>query len=343
VTKGRFVWVAVVAVLLAGLVLHACAKLGPDQKAASRDMVVEPAKPSPAAAAKPAAAAARREGSAPDGVAAAAPLAPATGRGAAAAAGGPAARGEVARRLVRTIDLELTVEHTTEAAQQLERLAVRLGGYVASVDGQRGGELMRWSLSLRVPPERLDEALTAAKAMAVRVDREQQKVEDVSDQYVDLDARLRTLTATEAELRGLLAESRQRQHKAADVMAIYTELTEIRSQIERIQGQLLALQKLIAFSTLNVDLDPVASARPVVASGWQPGDTARDSARALIGVLRALGDFTIFAAIVLLPVGVVIALAVWLIRRLWRRLFRRSRPPRPPHGVEGGADGGARE
>jgi Domain of unknown function (DUF4349) len=328
VIKGRYVWVVVgIAVLLAGLALQACSKLGPEQKGASQDGAPASVQPSPPAVPKPAVPVARREGSAPGGTAAAAPLTPAGGRGAVAVTG-PAGRGEVARRLVRTVDLELTVRRTTEAAQELERLAARLGGYVANVDGQRQDELMRWSLSLRVPPERLDEALAAARAMAVRVDREQQKVEDVTDQYVDLDARLRTLTATEAELRGLLAESRQRQRKVEDIMAVYTELTEIRSQIERIQGQLLSLQKLIAFSTLNIGLNPVASARPLAAEGWQPGDTARGSARTLIGILHALGDFVIFAVIVLLPVGLILVLAVWSIRRLWR-LARGSRTASP--------------
>jgi Domain of unknown function (DUF4349) len=326
VIKGRNAWVAVGIVLLAGLLLDACAKRLPEQGSGLQDGLRAPAPPASVEVPKPAVAAPGRPGSVPASAAATAPMTP--GGHGAAAAGGPAGRGEVARRLVRTVDLELTVRHTTEAAQELERLAARLGGYVASVDGQRQEELMRWSLSLRVPPERLDEALAAAKAMAVRVDREQQKVEDVTDQYVDLDARLPTLTATEAELRGLLAESRQRQRKVEDIMAVYTDLTEIRSQIERIQGQLLALQKLIAFSTLNIDLNPVASARPLAAEGWQPGDTARASARTLIGILHALGDFVIFAAIVLLPVGLILVFAVWLIRRLWRRLRRGSLPPR---------------
>ena len=327
-TKGRYVRVVVgIAVLLAGVALQACSKLGPEQKVASQDGARVSVQPPPPAVPKPAVDAARREGSAPGSAAATAALVPAGGR-AAATAGSPAGRGEVARRLVRTVDLELTVRRTTEAAQDLERLAARLGGYVANVDGSRQDELMRWSLSLRVPPERLDEALAAAKAMAMRVDREQQKVEDVTDQYVDLDARLRTLTATEAELRGLLAESRQRQRKVEDIMAVYTELTEIRSQIERIQGQLLSLQKLVAFSTLNIGLNPVASARPLAAEGWQPGDTARGSARTLIGILHALGDFVIFAVIVLLPVGLILVLAVWSIRRLWR-LARGSRTASP--------------
>ncbi len=327
--KSRFAGIAaVVAVVFAGLVLDACAKRTPEQGSALQDVTRATAPPVPQEVPKPAAAPAGREGAAPGSAAATTPMTVVAGRSV-AAPGGPAGRGEVARRLVRTVDLELTVRHTTEAAQQLERLAARLGGYVANVDGQRQEELMRWTLSLRVPPERLDEALAAAKAMAVRVDREQQKVEDVTDQYVDLDARLRTLTATEAELRGLLAESRQRQRKVEDIMAVYTELTEIRSQIERIQGQLLSLQKLIAFSTLNIGLNPEASARPLVTEGWQPGDTVRGSARTLIDILHALGDFVIFAVIVLLPVGLILVLAIWLLRRLWRRLRRGSEAAKP--------------
>jgi hypothetical protein len=263
----------------------------------------------------------------PRTAAARAPLAAAPGeRAAPAGQRRNDAASAAARRLVRTVDLDETVPRTTEAVETLERLAPRLGGYVASVDGQREDELMRWTLTLRVPPDRLDEALAAAKAMAVRVNREQQKVEDVTDQYVDLDARLRTLAATEAELRALLAESRQRQRKVDDVMSIYRELTEIRSQSERLQGQLLALEKGVAFSTLNVTLAPVASARPVVAEGWHPADTLRGSLRTLVGMLKWLGDAAIFAAIVLLPAALVVVLAAWAVRRVWRLLRRWSGP-----------------
>lgn len=263
--------------------------------------------------------------SAPRTAAASASLAAAPG-GRGPAAGPPRGAAAAARRLVRTVDLDETVRHTTEAVESLERLAPRLGGYVAGVEGVREDELMRWNLTLRVPPERLDEALAAAKAMAVRIDREQQKVEDVTDQYVDLDARLRTLAATEAELRALLAESRQRQRKVDEVMSIYRELTEIRSQSERLQGQLLALEKGVAFSTLNVSLAPVTSARPVVAEGWHPGDTLRGSLRSLIGMLKWLGDAAIFAVIVLLPAAIVVFLLAWALRRLWRLLRPRPGP-----------------
>jgi putative copper export protein len=62
----------------------------------------------------------------------------------------------------------------------------------------------------------------------------------------------------------------------------------------------------------------------VVADRWQPVATARDSARTLISFLRGFGDLAIFAVIVLLPVGVIIAVVVYLSRLLWRRLRRRT-------------------
>lgn len=299
--------ILIAAVALVGAL--SCTKLGPDSTTAGRTATSAPAFATPnQAASTPQAAAESAPGAAPGSAAKAAAPSPA-----------PAA---VVRRLVRTVDLALTVGQTKRAAEQLERLATRLGGYVATVDAERQDDVMRWSLTLRVPPERLDEALATAKSLALSVDREQQRVEDVTDAYIDLDARLRTLSATETELRGLLAESRQRQLKADEVMSIYRELTEIRSQSERLKGQLVALDKLIAFSTLNVTLTPAASARPVAAEGWHPNDTLRGSLRTLVSMLRGFGDFLIFAVVVLLPAAILLTLIVWPARLAWRRLRR---------------------
>lgn len=240
-----------------------------------------------------------------------------------------AARAGLSRKLLRTVDLQITVQATTAAADSLQRLAVRLGGYVGSVDGERAQDLMRYTITLRIPSERLDEAVAEAKRLAVRVEREQQKTEDVTDKYIDLDAHLRTLLDTEKELRGLLAESRRRQAKVEDIMAVYNQLTEIRTQIESIQGQLVALDKLAAFSTLDVTLLPAEAARPVVAQGWHPLDTVRRSARALIELMRDLADRAIFAAVFLLPILLLCLLLVWLLRRALRRL-------RPRPGVRAG-------
>ena len=240
-------------------------------------------------------------------------------RPAAAAASSP-------RKLVRTVELDLVVAHTPEVAEAAQKLAARLGGYVASVSAERSEELMHYAITLRVPADRLDEAVSKLKGLALRIDREQVKTDDVTDQFIDLDARLRTLRATEAELQALLAESRQRQRGVKEIMEVYSELTEIRTKIEQIQGQLNVLDKLSALSTIHLQLSAPQAARPVAAEDWQPVATVRDSVRTLIDLLRGLGDLAIFAVIVLLPAGLIVAAVVYLVRRLWRQL---RRPPAP--------------
>ncbi len=237
-----------------------------------------------------------------------------------------AAAPSIPRRLVRTVDLDLVVAHTPEAADAVQKLAARLGGYVASIGAERSEGLMRYTITLRVPADRLDAAVAELKGMSVRTDREQQKTEDVTDQFVDLDARLRTLRATEAELQGLLAESRQSHRGAKEIMEIYGGVTEIRTKIEQIQGQLNVLDKLSTLATINLQLSAPEAARPVAAQGWQPVATVRDSVRTLIGFLYGAGDFAIFAVIVLLPAALILGAVLYVLRRLWRRLRRRRAP-----------------
>ncbi len=264
----------------------------------------------PPAAPRPVAEAARGEGAA----AASAPGAP-------GASGRPPA--QIARKLVRTVTLVMEVRDAEKAAAEVRLLADRLGGYVAAVQAQRRGDLPHVELTLRLPADRLDEALAAVRRLAVQVDREQQSTEDVTDRWVDLDARLRTLLATERELLALLAESRQQGRKVEEILAVYQELTGIRSQIEEIQAQKVNLERLAALSTLHLELRPTEAARPLRDDGWRPGDTARRSVRTLLGLLRGAGDLVIVLAIVVLPV----ALLLLLLLDLLRRLLRRRKPP----------------
>src|SRR5437899_2079377 len=146
---------------------------------------------------------------------------------------GPESRAEVApepalpqiRKLVKTVELDLRVPDTKTSAEDLQHLAAEFGGYVAEMSGQRRQGLLYYTLTLRVPVDRLDDAVTRIKRLADRIDREVVRTEDVTEKHIDLGARRRALVATESELRGLLSESRSRQHKVEDIMAIYASLS----------------------------------------------------------------------------------------------------------------------
>ncbi|MEP7008737.1 MAG: DUF4349 domain-containing protein [Acidobacteriota bacterium] len=250
----------------------------------------------------------------------------------------PAAPRPSPRKLIKTIEMAIEVRKPEEVSTTLQTLAETLGGYVSGVGANRLEDgAMQVTLTLRIPVEKLDAARAEVKRLAVKVLSEQLHTEDVTDQLVDLDARLKTLRATEAELQALLAESRAKARKVEEIMAIFRELTEIRTQIEQIGAQVVGLDRQVAYSTLQVQISPVSSARPVTGDGWQPGDRVRDSIRTLVNFLRGLGDFLIFVLIVGVPVLFVIWLALFLLRKLWRRV-RANRPPKaaPPQPQDSG-------
>ena len=243
---------------------------------------------------------------------------------------GPAPAPEAApapadRKLVRTVSLVFTVDAPEAAADRAQELAAEAGGYVASVEAVRRGGLLHYQLTLRVPGERLDAVLAALEDLAAVVEREQVSTEDVTDRYVDLEARLRALRATEEELTALLRESRSRGHSAEDIMAIFRELTGIRSQIEQLQGQLQLLANRVAYSTVHLELRPTAAARPLVDEGWSPGSTAHSSVRALLAALQWLADAAIVLAVAVLPVLLILAVPLWLLLRLLVRVRARRR------------------
>jgi hypothetical protein len=243
----------------------------------------------------------------------------------------------IPRKLIRTVDLRLEVKDSAEVAKRIEALVTSMGGYISASNAERSGDNLEYTLTVRVPVDRFDQVLNGVRAFAVRIDHEQQKVEDVTNQYIDLDARRRTLEATEVELRGLLAEERQRGRKIDEIMEIYKQLVDIRSQIEQIQTELNSYDKLAAFSTLNIALGPTEAAKPISDHAWHPSDNLRSSLRTLVGFLQWLTDALIYTLIVLLPVALVItaavALVLWIRRRV-RRLTGAEPPQPPPPGGE---------
>ncbi|HEX2164281.1 MAG TPA: DUF4349 domain-containing protein, partial [Thermoanaerobaculia bacterium] len=234
----------------------------------------------------------------------------------------PAAAGP--RKLVRTVQLVLTVGDAAATADRVEALVEQAGGYVsASESTRRPDELVDVTMTLRLPVDRLDPVLAALRELAQRVERQSLSTEDVTDRYVDLEARLRALRATEQELTALLGESRARGHSAEDIMAIYRELTGIRSQIEQLQGQLQQLADRVTYSTVHLELRPAEAGRPLVDEGWQPGSTLRNSLRGLVSALQWLADAAIVLVVAVLPILLLVGLGIWLLAALVRRARRR--------------------
>ena len=242
------------------------------------------------------------------------------------------------RKVIARAHIQLVVEDTAATVEEIEALMDEVGGYIANSNlyksNYSGAERLQGTLTLRVPAEQLDAAMDRLAAMGVDVPQRGLDREDITDQYSDVDAQLRNLEATEAELREMLAEVRARPNATTeDIMAVYRTLTEVRSQIEQLQGRKNMWDNLIALSTIEVTLTPDTATLPVVEEGWRPAVVAREALRALVSAVQVLGNMAIWVVVFLLPLLVLaaipLAILFFVLRWLLRRLSRKTAQPVP--------------
>ena len=215
------------------------------------------------------------------------------------------------RMIVRNGDMSLVVEDVTDARDEIAQLAVRLGGWVVSSQISGEEEEMRGWISIRVPDETFDQALTEIRGLAVRVTSESTSSQDITEEYVDLQSRLKNAEATESQYLALLEKA----VTVEDTLKIYAALTQIRYEIEQIKGRMQYLERISAMSLISIDLRPVATAAPLVRPGWSAREIAKSAIRGLTSFGQGLGTAAIGAAIFSPIWGTILGVLYWRRRR----------------------------
>lgn len=231
------------------------------------------------------------------------------------------------RRVIRNAHLQIHATDTRQTFDDIVAMTGALGGFVANAQvnpSHREGVGPSVSVTLRIPSASLDAAMTSIKGLADEVVFESQTAQDVSEQFVDLEARLTNLEAFEAELRALLEEVRRQPDADPEkLLRVFGELNQVRAQIEQIQGQLNYLSDLTAMATLNIELTQTPAAVPIVQEPWGPGDVAKDAARNLVSALQNMANWVISFVIYTLPVLLLalivpISAGLYVYRRWWK-------------------------
>jgi len=219
------------------------------------------------------------------------------------------------RKIVANANISLVVADTEAAVVGIETLASDAGGYVADVnlfkDSYGEGDVLRGSMTVRVPTASLDKTLTGLQALATSVRNLNVSRQDVTDQYSDLDAQLRNLRATETELLALLTEVRKKPNaKVEDILEVHRSLMAFRQEIETIQGRKNLLDNQISLSTIWIEVIPDSVNRPIVEETWRASGPARNALRALVQTLQGLMTALIWAVLYLAPVLLVLLIPV---------------------------------
>jgi len=189
-----------------------------------------------------------------------------------------------------------------------------MGGFVVSANlYQRttsdGISVPEGTIVVRVPAERLNETIEMIKGQSDREPlRESISSEDVTQDYVDLQSRLRNLEAAEEKLIAIMDEA----SKTEDVLSVYNELVRVQEEIEVIKGRINYYEQSARMSLISTELVADEAVQPLTIGGWEPVGVAKDAVQALINALKFLVNAGIWVLIFVLPVVLILFVVVYL-------------------------------
>jgi hypothetical protein len=230
------------------------------------------------------------------------------------------AQGETTERLVvKRAEMRVSVADPAEAMRTVVQWAESMQGYVVNSNQwnstNNGQTYINASVMVRVPAERLDEMMQKVRDLAADpktgVLSETVTGEDVTAEYVDSQARLRNLKAAEAQLVELLDQAPDLEY----TLDIFRELTEIRSQIEVLEGRIKYLEESAALSALSVEFVAEASLQPLQIGPWKPAGVAKEAIQTLVKVAQDIGTALIKFVIIWVPFLLPIGLIVYFVRK----------------------------
>ena len=225
------------------------------------------------------------------------------------------------RKVIRTGRIELVVAGYDEARGKLDALLGEVGGYVDSTRlDRRSGGVSAARLVVRIPSAAFAGVMPRFAQLG-EVTGETTDAADITDQYVDTEARLNSAQQLE---RRLLELATARGGTIDQVLAVERELARVRGEIEGYQGHLKQWSDQVALSTLTIDLT-TRSAELADAPRPSLGSQSSSALRESLTALRDFAGWLAVALIALLP-WLIVAVPVYL---GLRRIIRRARRPLP--------------
>ncbi|MFY9607417.1 MAG: DUF4349 domain-containing protein [Blastocatellia bacterium] len=234
------------------------------------------------------------------------------------------------RKIIRNGELTLETESPTDGLRKITAAAEAHGGFVVTSEFKQnpvsaGAKPSQTVIVIaRVPATRFASALDQIRNAGERVIQERVSGQDVSEEYLDLEARIRTKKALEAQFLEIMKQAR----KVEDALQVQRELADVRTEIEGFEGRRRFLENQAALSTITTTLQMPQPMVAATTSGF--GASVKRAFGDAIDIAASIVLLIIQALIVMIPITILFGLPGWLVWRvLRRRMFVRRPEPSP--------------
>jgi hypothetical protein len=239
---------------------------------------------------------------------------------------GDADRGDPTRdrKIIRNADLTIEVPSTIETQQLVSAIAESRGGFVVNSESKQRENVdptkrtVDIKLILRVPANQFGSAVEEIKKLASNLPQVNVTGDDVSEEFIDLEARIKTQKALEAQFLEIMKDAR----KVQDALEVQRQLAEVRNDIEKTEGRKRFLENRAALSTITVNIQ---SPTPITVSTTGFRHTVREAAAESLDIASGMVLFFVRFVIVMIPIALFVFLPLGLIILYLTRRAKRMR------------------
>ena len=228
------------------------------------------------------------------------------------------------RKIIRNADLALEVSSTVEAQQKVTAIAESVGGFVVTSEAKQrensdpSQRVVDIKLVVRIPSNQFNSALAQIEKLASNLTQRNITGQDVTEEFIDLEARIRTQKALELQFLEIMKQA----NKVADALEVHRQVAEVRTEIEKLEGRKRFLENQSSLSTITVNM---STPRPIVVSASGFGYTVREAISDSVDLASGIVLFFVRFVILMAPVVLFILLPLSLLARYFKRRAHRMR------------------
>ena len=211
-------------------------------------------------------------------------------------------------RIMKTGNVSVEVKDIPESLKSVRTLVSQYGGKIVSETDSGDGRNRNVYMNIKVDEDKYAEVYNELKELDGKLISSSSNEEDVTQEYVDLQARLKNLQNTEKQLTEILNTA----ETVEDTLAVYTQLSNIRGQIESLQANIKYLDEKTDYSTISLTISQSLTGISVDEDKWEPVGILKEAVSALVSFVKGLGSVAIwvvvFSPVVVIPVFVFVTL-----------------------------------
>lgn len=226
------------------------------------------------------------------------------------------------RKIIRNANLTMEVNSTTDTQHRVTSIAEAQGGFVVTSEAKQrentdpSKRTLDIKLVVRIPANRFGPALDEIRGLATTLREENVAGQDVTEEFIDLEARIKTQRALELQFLEIMKQARN----VSDALEVQRQISDVRTDIEKLEGRKRFLENRASLSTITVNLE---APRNIAVNTTGFGRSLRDAVSESVDLGSGLLLFLVRFVIIMVPITVFILLPLGLLFRYFVRRAKR--------------------